>query len=249
MNEVVGGARCALARTSRDATHRCTGATHGCTPGGYWPEPGTYRQDRPMTVSGRLPFPITLAGAGIVLREWRPEDLDDLVALLDEPDIARWTPMPSPFDVEAGVAYLQRARHGRTTGQRIQLAITADGGRPLGEVLLFGVDAGLREAELGYLVGVRHRRRGLAANALSLLSGYARDSLQLHRLLLRIDPGNAASAAVARRCGYRLTGEPPIVQEGPYGPSSLNTWELVDAPVTRFERLKNVASRRYGRRN
>jgi RimJ/RimL family protein N-acetyltransferase len=203
-----------------------------------------------MTTSGRLPFPISLTGDGIQLREWRSEDLDDLVDLLDEPDIARWTPMPSPFDMEAGIAYLKRAHQGRIGGQRIQLAITADGGKPLGEVLLFGVDAGLKEAELGYLVGAAHRRRGLASGALSLLAGYAHGTLGLRRLLLRIDPGNSASTAVARRCGFRLTGEPPILQEGPYGPSSLDTWELVEAHAgTRLERLRNVATRRYGRRN
>ena len=200
--------------------------------------------------SGRLPFPISLSGEGVRLREWRSEDLDDLVRLLDEPHIARWTPMPSPFDIEAGIAYLKRAYQGRASGQRIQLAITEDGGQPMGEVLLFGVDAGLKEAELGYLVGAPFRRRGLASAALSLLSGYAHSTLGLSRLLLRIDPGNAASTAVARRCGYRLTGEPPIQQEGPYGPSSLDTWELVEAHAgSRMERLRNVAARRYGRRN
>jgi RimJ/RimL family protein N-acetyltransferase len=199
-------------------------------------------------VASRLPYPLTLPGDGIVLREWRSEDLDDLVEMLDEPDIARWTPMPSPFDVEAGIAYLKRAHQGRLSGQRIQLAITEDGGRPLGEVLLFGVDAGLKEAELGYLVGARHRRRGLASGSLSLLSAYAKSSLKLSRLLLRIDPGNTASTAVARRCGYRLTGEAPILQVGPHGPTSLDTWELYDSRATRLERLKNVAARRYGRR-
>jgi RimJ/RimL family protein N-acetyltransferase len=197
----------------------------------------------------RLPYPITLSGNGIILREWRDDDLDELVAMLDEPAIARWTPMPSPFDHEAGVAYLKRAKQGRLSASRIQLAVTADGGKPLGEVLLFGVDAGLREAELGYLVGIQHRRRGLATGSLSLLSSYARSTLNLSRLLLRIDPSNTASTGVARRCGYRLTGEPPILQEGPYGPSSLDTWELVSAGgSTRMERLRNVPTRRYGRR-
>jgi RimJ/RimL family protein N-acetyltransferase len=200
-------------------------------------------------VASRLPYPLTLTGEGLVLRDWRPDDIEDLVTLLDDPDIARWTPMPSPFDMEAGVAYLKRAHQGRVSGQRIQLAITEGGGRPLGEVLLFGVDAGLKEAELGYLVGSRHRRRGLASGSLSLLSAYARSTLKLGRLLLRIDPANVASTAVARRCGYRLTGEPPILQVGPHGPSSLDTWELPgDRAATRLERLKNVAARRYGRR-
>ena len=126
--------------------------------------------------ASRLPHPLTLTGDGIVLREWHHDDLDDLIEMLDEPEIARWTPMPHPFDVEAGIAYLKRAHQGRVSGQRIQLAITADGGRPLGEVLLFGVDLGLREAELGYLVSARHRRRGLASGALSLLSAYAQST-------------------------------------------------------------------------
>jgi RimJ/RimL family protein N-acetyltransferase len=201
-----------------------------------------------MTTPLRLPFPITLTGDGVLLREWRPEDLNPLVEMLDDPDIARFTPMTSPFDLEAGEAYLARAKQARTTGQRIQLAITTDGEEPLGEVLLFGMDVGLREAELGYLIGARHRRRGLATAALSLLIGYARGTLKLNRLLLRIDPANTASVAVARRCGFRITEDAPILQEGPYGPSSLDTWELHTPPGgSRVDRLRNVASRRYGR--
>jgi RimJ/RimL family protein N-acetyltransferase len=202
-----------------------------------------------MTTPGRLPFPIALTGDGVQLREWRPDDLEALVDLLDDPDIARFTPMTSPFDLEAAEAYLARARQGRMSGQRIQLAITVDGGVPLGEVLLFGMDLGLREAELGYLVGARYRRRGLATAALSLLIGYARGTLGLERLLLRIDPSNIGSVAVARRTGFRITAEAPILQEGPYGPSSLDTWELVDQRAgSRLDRLRNVAARRYGRR-
>jgi RimJ/RimL family protein N-acetyltransferase len=202
-----------------------------------------------MTTQGRLPFPISLTGDGVHLREWRPDDLRFLVGLLDDPDIARFTPMTSPFDDEAALAYLARAKQARNSGRRIQLAITVDGGDPLGEVLLFGMDAALREAELGYLVGAQHRRRGLASTALQLLIGYARSTLGLERLLLRIDPSNTGSVAVARRAGFRVTTDPPILQEGPYGPSSLDTWELIDPRAgSRINQLRNVATRRYGRR-
>jgi RimJ/RimL family protein N-acetyltransferase len=203
---------------------------------------------RTVTV-GPFPYPLTLTGDGVILREWHSDDLDDLVTMLDEPDIARWTPMPSPFDVEAGIAYLKRAYQGRISGRRIQLAITVDGAAPLGEILLFGVGTGPKEAELGYLIGEPHRRRGLASSALSLLSTYAQSTLGLSRLVLRIDPANTSSTSVARRCGYRLTGEAPILQEGPWGPTSLDTWELLEGQAgTRLERLRNVAARRYGRR-
>ena len=178
----------------------------------------------------RLPFPITLTGNGVILREWRPDDLDDLVELLDEPDVARWTPITSPFDVEAGIAYLHRAHQGRTTGQRIQLAVTTDGGRPLGEVLLFGHNAQRSEAELGYLMGAAHRGRGLASRALALLAEYAESKLTLSRLLLRIAPGNTPSRAVARRCGFRLTADLPVRQEGSDGVNHLETWERVSYP-------------------
>ena len=73
------------------------------TSAALWPEAPPYRHDSGVT-PGRLPFPLTLTGSGVVLREWRSDDLDDLIVMLDDPDIARWTPMPSPFDVEAGIA-------------------------------------------------------------------------------------------------------------------------------------------------
>ena len=117
-------------------------------------------------------------------------------------------------------------------------------------MLLFGVDAGLKEAELGYLVGAPHRRRGLASRRTRHCFPRTPGAPSgLSRLLLRIDPGNTASTAVARRCGYRLTGEPPILQEGPYGPSSLDTWELVEggagSPDGTAEKCRSPAVRSY----
>jgi len=179
-----------------------------------------------MTTPLTVPVPpFCLAGHGLVLREWTDEDLPAMSGLFDDPDVARWTPLASPFDADAAEQYLERAREARTAGRRLQLVVTLDGGAPLGEVMLMLKDTE-GEAELGYAIGAAHRGRGLSARAVRLLTGLAYDTLGAHRVVLRIDPANAPSIAVARAAGFRLADEPPVVLQEPNGGEIvLRVWE------------------------
>ncbi|GAA3442415.1 hypothetical protein Pve01_68060 [Planomonospora venezuelensis] len=167
---------------------------------------------------------ISLSGPGIRLREWTDEDLPAMVRLFDEPQVDRWTPLRSPFTFEAAQAYLARGREGRAAGLRIHLAIAGEDGSPRGEVLLFRTSAADPDAELGYVIGAEHRGQGLAARAVRLMTGYAYDTLAMSRVLLRIAPGNEASAAVARAAGFRLTDDEPVVRDRGDGTVTLLTW-------------------------
>ncbi|MFC6577104.1 GNAT family N-acetyltransferase [Planomonospora parontospora] len=167
---------------------------------------------------------VTVSGLGLHLRDWTDEDLPAMAALFDEPQVDRWTPLRSPFTLETARAYLARARQGRAAGLRLQLAVTEDGGAPLGEVLLFRASPDERDAELGYAIGAAHRRRGLATRAVRLMTDYAYDTLAMDRVLLRIAPDNEASAAVARSAGFRLTDDEPVVRDRGDGTVSLLTW-------------------------
>ncbi|MEV0593537.1 GNAT family N-acetyltransferase [Nonomuraea cavernae] len=167
-----------------------------------------------------LPDDVHLTGSGLILREWAEQDVPAMSELFDEPAVARWTPLRSPFDQSAARAYLDVARQRRTDRRRLQLAITTDGGRPLGEILLF-VTGEPGEVELAYAVGAAHRGRGLAGRAVQLITAYAYDPLAATRVLLRIAAGNTASAAVARSAGFRLTEAPVLVREGS---DPLHTW-------------------------
>jgi RimJ/RimL family protein N-acetyltransferase len=172
----------------------------------------------------RFPYPMALEGLGLRLREWTYADVPAMIALFDEPAVARWTPLPSPFNEAAARAYLDRARERRATDGGFQLAVTTDGHTPLGEVLLFatgpdGRDARGPDAELGYAIGVTHRGQGLAVRAVRLLTGHAVGALAVRRVILRIDDGNVASERVARSAGFRLVDEPP--RDGEPG---LRTW-------------------------
>nr|WP_165989932.1 GNAT family N-acetyltransferase [Streptomyces sp. YIM 98790] len=147
-----------------------------------------------------------LVGNGIHLRQWADEDLPGMVELFDDPDVARWTPLASPFDLDAARAYVVKARALRAGGQGVNLAVTVDGGEALGGVVMFRNPEDGNAIELGYVIGPRHRRRGLAVRALRLLAGHAR-AVGFERIELRIEPGNLPSTAVARAAGFVLTEE------------------------------------------
>jgi RimJ/RimL family protein N-acetyltransferase len=167
--------------------------------------------------------PLVISSDGLVLREWTDSDVPRMVELFDEPDVARWTPLESPFDSGAATRYLERARTGRSTGQSLQLAVTTDGGLPLGEVLLFTAADGT--AELGYTVGAAHRGQGLAARAVRAAVDYGREALGLTRFVLRIEPANVPSQRVATAAGFCRTADEPVVRENKGRRAELETWE------------------------
>ncbi|MER6924750.1 GNAT family N-acetyltransferase, partial [Streptomyces spiralis] len=106
------------------------------------------------STTSSFPERIELSGEGLVLRDWTEADLAAMPELFDHPDIAYWTPIVSPFDEAAARARLDRDRQLRAEGTAILLAITVDGGAPLGEVMLRRAPEG---TELGYAVGPAHR--------------------------------------------------------------------------------------------
>ncbi|TWD79780.1 RimJ/RimL family protein N-acetyltransferase [Kribbella amoyensis] len=161
--------------------------------------------------------PLRLEGDGLVLREWERGDLVAMSDLFDNPEVAYWTPLRSPFDLDAAQAYYDAAH---TDNGRIHLAITTDGGRPLGEVMLNG-----KTAALGYAVGPAYRGQGLAVRALGVLTKYAHEVLGLPRVILEIEPDNDASSSVARRSGYRPADVPATQVTDKGRELTLLTWE------------------------
>ncbi|MET7453377.1 GNAT family N-acetyltransferase [Streptomyces sp. NPDC005574] len=174
--------------------------------------------------SSVFPPSVRISGHGIELREWSDDDVTELVALYDDPEMARWTPVASPFDTGAALAYLFEARTGKAREHKMQLAVTTDGVRPLGEVLLFRSEADARDVELAYGIGAEHRGQGLAGRAVRLIAAHAARELRPRRVVLRIDPGNAASEGVARSCGFALTADPPVLRVSRGREVSLRTW-------------------------
>ncbi|MGY3340704.1 RimJ/RimL family protein N-acetyltransferase [Streptomyces filamentosus] len=175
-----------------------------------------------------LPDRVRLTGEGLVLRDWTETDVPAMPALFDDPDIAYWTPLVSPFDAAAAATRLVRSRELREEKSVILLAITLDGGEPLGEGMLRCLpEAEGGGVELGYAVGPAHRGQGLAARAVRVMAAYAFEELRAERVILELEAENAPSVAVATKAGFTLLDVPLIEGEEKGRPYALQTWGLL----------------------
>jgi ribosomal-protein-alanine N-acetyltransferase len=79
--------------------------------------------------------------------------------------------------------------------------------RIIGSVALSQIFFGpLRSAYVGYYVGAAYAKQGYMREALALILRYAFRTLRLNRVEANIQPGNAASTALAWRMGFALEG-------------------------------------------
>ncbi|WP_189079041.1 GNAT family N-acetyltransferase [Mangrovihabitans endophyticus] len=148
-----------------------------------------------------------IRGDGVRLRPLRPDDLDDLVAGMDDPLTQRFLPaLPSPFTRSAGEWYLERGVP-ETFAAGGALCAVADPhtDRLLGGVGLDRVIPARRQAEMGYWVGPWARHRGVATAAVRALTDHALTS-GMQRLELLTHAENGPSQRVALAAGFRREG-------------------------------------------
>jgi RimJ/RimL family protein N-acetyltransferase len=145
--------------------------------------------------------------AGIRLERFAAVHLPGLPAMLGDPDVQRFTRVPVPVPPGFERTWLERYEEGRRDGTREGFAIVdeADDG-VVGLAVAARIDREAQTVELGYVVSPGARGRGVATEALRLLSDWAIRELGALRLELLISDENPASQRVAERCGYVREG-------------------------------------------
>jgi RimJ/RimL family protein N-acetyltransferase len=124
-----------------------------------------------------------------------------------DPDITRFTRIPSDPDVDFLTGWLARYERAWEDGSAAGFAVRdAASGEAVGFAGVVQLDLDKQEGEIGYVVAPSARGRGVAGRALSLLTHWGFERLGLQRIELRIDPANEVSARIAERAGYRHEG-------------------------------------------
>ena len=145
----------------------------------------------------------------LTLRHLEMGDLESLYRLYRDPQIRAHFPEGTRTLAETREE-LEWFLHGRHTPAELGLWATVERntGAFLGRcgLLPWTID-GQSEVELAYLIDKSRWGEGLATEAARGIIQHARSDLHLKRLICLIMPGNAASAAVARRVGMALERE------------------------------------------
>jgi len=146
-----------------------------------------------------------LRGNVIRLRTVRESDLDRLYEF--HQDIANRGDY-YPIGVMAEPVFRRRfAETGFWENRDGMLVIVDHAGEILGHIEFFQTVNYLDELELAYHIYSRdHDGKGIATEALRLMTGYLLDRKKHNRIRLIIHPGNAASKRVAEKCGYTYEG-------------------------------------------
>lgn len=116
-------------------------------------------------------------------------------------------PWVSPPTTPSGFEALVKAQGPINRGYVVRHARS---GELVGYIAVTNIVRGFfRSAYLGYYAFAGHERQGLMRAALGLAVRTAFTELKLHRLEANIQPGNAASIALVRSCGFSKEGYSP----------------------------------------
>ena len=151
----------------------------------------------------------TLTDGVVLLRPWRQDDAPAVFAACQDPEIARWVPIPWPYHEPDAQALLDASAVGWRDGTAAHFAIVdVATERVVGAITRYGPhpDRGLHRATFGYWVAAEARGRGVATRALTLIVDWTQATTDVVRLDLETFAGNEASARVATRCGFEPEG-------------------------------------------
>ncbi|MFD4695292.1 GNAT family N-acetyltransferase [Streptomyces sp. NPDC058463] len=152
--------------------------------------------------------PITLTTERLVLRPFGPKDADRAYTACQDPDIQRWTVVPSPYtraDAELFTGKLSPAGWQEDSSYNFAVVLRDDG--PLVGALGLTRLSHPGTYEVGYWTAREHRGLGLTTEAVLGGAHWAFTALAADRLEWRAEVGNDPSRAVARRAGFRMEGE------------------------------------------
>lgn len=151
--------------------------------------------------------PVTLTTERLVLRAPTEADIDAIEAACQDPEIPRWTTVPSPYTREHAEDFVRQVAEWWASGAETLWAIFVDG-KLSGMIGLHQITEHHTggHAEIGFWMTAAARGQGYLGEAARAVVDWGFSHLGLVRIEWRAVAGNIPSARAARGLGFRYEG-------------------------------------------
>ncbi|MGV9306908.1 GNAT family N-acetyltransferase [Nonomuraea sp. NPDC003727] len=146
--------------------------------------------------------PVRLVGEKVILREFRPDDVDGAFRIVGDPRVTDWLSFDTrtrdqAADMVAGI--VTRAKEEPRT--EYYLAVTKHDAEELIGFARLGL-SGVQAAKLGFAIVAEEWGCGFATDAARTLIAFGFESLNLHRISAAIGPKNSTSMLLVTKLGF-----------------------------------------------
>lgn len=149
----------------------------------------------------------SLKGEKVYLRALEPTDLDFLYQLENNTDIWEISGTTTPYSRQILQLYLDNAHRDIYDVKQLRLCICSHDERVVGLIDIYDFDPKNKRAGIGIIILENENRNlGYGAEALELLSGYARITLEMHQLYCSILEDNLPSIRLFEKSGFFKVG-------------------------------------------
>lgn len=149
-----------------------------------------------------------ISGEHVRLRAVEPEDLPRFVEWFNDPEVRRYLEMMLPMSMADEEDWYQEIRKQPPPERPFSIDIqVGDGWKHIGSCGFLHIDNVSRNAEFGISIGAReHWGKGYGTETVRLLLDLAFNTLNLHRVYLRVYAENSRGIRAYEKAGFKLEG-------------------------------------------
>jgi RimJ/RimL family protein N-acetyltransferase len=148
----------------------------------------------------------TLQYGLITLRKPEERDIVPLFEGVQDPLIPKFTRIPANYQMANAEHFIrERSPNGFTMRTELQLVLEYDG-KFAGALSFHTLDLEEAKAEIGYWLTADMRGKGIATNAIKLLTEFGFESIGFHRIEALVVESNMPSLKALAKAGYEQEG-------------------------------------------
>ena len=139
----------------------------------------------------------------LILRPLVFKDAEDIAENLNNINVSRYLSIvPYPYNLKNAKEFIKITRKSRNF---FAIALKSSE-KVVGIIVLMNVDSYVKKADIGYWLGEKYWRQGIAAEALLAIVKFAFSKLKLVRLQATVAIKNKSSVKLLRKAGFKKEG-------------------------------------------